>query len=96
MHTDNKFYLDLKHEGVTPASWAAGDQHFQKAKFIAMVAWSLFKPPTDPELPFCDLSHQERLIGEVESLMAGNKPGSAFGRKAMELIKELPEDQLQR
>lgn len=96
MHTDNKLFLTVKHDGTAPASWAAGDTHFQKAKFIATVAWSLIKAPTDPELPLCDLSHQERLIGEVESLMAGNKPGSDFGRKAQQLMSELPKEQLQR
>lgn len=95
MHSTAKMYLDRLHEGQTPPSWAKGDEFFQKAKFIATVAWSFVKDPADPELPNCDLSHQENLIGETESIMSGNKPAenSRFGYKVAELIKELkPED----
>ncbi len=93
MHTTNKLFLEQRHGGLTPPQWSKGDTFHQKAKFIAMVTWSLVKPAGDPDLPNCDLSHQERLIGEVESLMAGNKPGSPFGEQAVKLISELkPED----
>lgn len=96
MHTVNKLFLDLKHEGITPQSWGAGDSFHQKAKFIAQVAWSLYKDAADPELQNCELGHQERCIGEVESLMDGNSPGSEFGKKAALLIADIPKEQMKR
>lgn len=93
MHSTNQMLLQQQHEGVAPPSWGSGNSKHQKAKFIAMVAWSLIKDPADPELDRCDLTHQENLIGEVECLLMGSTPGSKFGEKAAELIRDIPEEQ---
>jgi|SRR5687768_18428534 len=74
MHADQLNHLARRHDGLIPPSWLTGDTEYQKAKVIAAVAWHDCKDAADPEFLSCDLSHQERCIGIVESLMRDNMP----------------------
>lgn len=76
-HSDQLIYLTKVHEGIIPQSWLSGDTEYQKAKVIAAVSWHDMKDPSDPPFLACDLSHQEKCIGIVESLMRGNMADSS-------------------
>lgn len=98
MHTTNKLYIDNISKGATPIAWDSGDTFYQKAVFIATTAWSMVKDAADPQLPLCDLTHRENLIGETESIMSGNAPNknSKFAMKVAELIRNIPKEDLKR
>lgn len=96
MHSTTKMYMDQIHQGVSPPSWNSGDTFNQKARFIAATAWSFIKDRDDPQLPNCDITHQENLVGEVESIMMGNPPNphSKFAMKVAELLANIPKEDL--
>lgn len=96
MHSTSKFYIDQVTQGTAPASWGQGDEFFKKAKFIAATAWDAVRGD-DPPLAECDLSFQETCIGITESIMSGNEPdNTVFAHKVRELVKQLPQEAIQK
>ena len=88
-HIDQLLNIAKRHDGEMPASWLTGDTEYQKAAVIAAVAWHDIKDPSDPELPYCDLTHRENCIAVVESIMRGNEPDKLpFAQAAFRLWKE--------
>lgn len=90
MNTDQLLFLKNRHEGEMPASWAKGSEEFQKAKVIAAFAWAAVKDIKDPQLPQCDLTHQENCTAVVQSILGGNKPDDTpFALKAAEIVRQI-------
>lgn len=89
MHADQLQHIRVRHDGEMPKSWAGGPADFQKAKVIAALAWHLTKSPDDPELPSCDLAHQEKLTATVEDIIKGSEPDNTpFAKTAHRLFLE--------
>jgi hypothetical protein len=96
VHTTDSLFLKSR-GGDVPTQWNTGDTYYQKAKFIAAVAWAAVKDAEDPELTACDMTHQQNLIAEAESQMAGNQPGgSPFSHKVAELVSQLAKEDMRK
>lgn len=90
MNTDQILLTKMRHDGEMPASWAKGDENFQRAKVIAAIAWAEVKEDADPLLQHCDLTHQENCTAIAESIIAGNMPDdTAFAHKVAEIWNTL-------
>lgn len=86
MNTDQLLLVRARHDGEMPASWAGGDENFQRAKVLAAIAWANTKPELDPLLQHCDLTHQETCTAIAQSIIAGNKPDNTpFALKVAEI-----------
>jgi hypothetical protein len=96
MHSTDILHIKTR-GGDIPTSWKGGDTFFKKAQFIASVAWAAVKDRADPELTACDSTHQQNLVGEVESQMNGNQPsGSPFSLRVADLINQLAKEDLRK
>lgn len=88
MHGDSLQQVARVHGGVQPPAWNTGTENFQKAKVLAAIAWSMIKPPDDPQLQNCDITFQESCVARAESILAGNKPDGPLGEKIQQLLRE--------